>query len=156
MSAELYLQPENHGVNRVTGRYMKGHVPSNKGKQWDEWMPKKSQAKAAMGWKNADLHRPTVRPDTAERCRKQVVAVTDDGQFRVFNYLGAAAKWIGGSRENIGRCCRENASQKPLSRPWSKRNGKGTDKQPNTDHRYMGVRWYFESDNIWTTKINKQ
>jgi hypothetical protein len=24
----------------------------------------------------------------------------------------------------------------------------------NTDHRYKGIRFYFESDNVWTTKIN--
>lgn len=23
----------------------------------------------------------------------------------------------------------------------------------NTDHRYLGVRFYFEDDDIWTTKI---
>ena len=31
----------------------------------------------------------------------------------------------------------------------NKKNGK-----VNTDHRYKGVRFYFETDSIWTTKIN--
>ena len=25
----------------------------------------------------------------------------------------------------------------------------------NTDHKYMGIRFYFESDNVWTTKIQR-
>ena len=25
----------------------------------------------------------------------------------------------------------------------------------NTDHKYMGIRFYFESDNVWSTKIKQ-
>lgn len=165
MSTELYIpliKPKPKGYNPANGRFLKGHVPFNKGKNWDEVMPKRSQRRAKRGWKNLEKYRPTSRPDTAGRCRKQTVALTDDGRFFVFGYLGAAAEWLQRktgehcSRENIGRCCRENESRKPLSRPWSKRNGKEGDKQPNTDHRYKGIRWYFEGDPTWMEKYKQQ
>ena len=69
-------------------------------------------------------------------------------EFETLAYLGDAAKWVGGNRENVGRCCRCNQSRKRLKNPW----GHPSDKV-NTDHKYMGIRFYFESDNVWTTKI---
>ena len=94
LAMELYL-PERPTVNRITGRFMKGHVPANKGKKWGEYMSKRSQRRSAKGWRNLDIHRnKNGRPDNAGRCRKQVVAVRDDGTFTVFGYVGSAAKAI--------------------------------------------------------------
>ena len=146
---ELQLPPVRMGVNKQNGRFMRGHVPANKGKKWSEYMGKRAQKRAARGWVNLDLHRnKNGRPDTSERFRKKVVAVMDDGSWLVFPFLVPAAEWIGGSRENVGRCCRMNGSKKELHKP----NGKPTGRV-NTDHRYMGVRFYFESDDIWLKKI---
>lgn len=152
---ELTLPPVWTGVNKQTGRFMKGHVPANKGKRWSDYMGKRAQKRAAKGWKNLDLHRnKNGRPDTAGRCRKEVVAVMDDGRWFVLPYVGAAAKWltdrlgIAGRRENIGRCCRQNEAKQALRKPWGKPTGR-----TNTDHRYHGIRWYFETDNVWTEKI---
>lgn len=142
---ELYIPPIPKTRNAVTGQFLKGNVPYNKGKKWSEYMDKRAQKRAAKGWKNLDRYRPNQRPDNAGRCRKAVIAVEDDGTWYMFNYLGAAAEALGGSRENIGRCCRFNANRLKL------RNGK-----VNTDHKYNGYRFYFESDNIWTTKITQQ
>lgn len=151
---ELTLAPVCTGVNRQTGRFLKGHIPHNKGKRWSDYMGKRKQKRCAKGWKNLDLHRnKNGRPDTAGRCRKPVVAVMDNGSWVVFDYLGAAAEWLGGgNRENIGRCCRSNESKKVCKHDWRQGQPKGASRV-NTDHRYMGIRWYFESDNIWTTKI---
>ena len=66
---------------------------------WDEMMPKQSQRQCAKGWKNLQKYRPKTRPDTAGRSKKKVVAVTDDGKFRIFDYIGDAALWAGGGRE---------------------------------------------------------
>ena len=146
---EISLPPIWTGRNNQTGRFLKGHVPANKGKKWNDYMGKRAMKRAARGWANLDKHRnKNGRPDTAGRCRKQVIAVMDDGKWFQFNYLGDAAKWIGGSRCNVGRCCRCNQSKKVLKKPWGHSSGK-----VNTDHRYMGIRFYFESDNVWTTKI---
>lgn len=146
---ELYIAPAWTGINKQTGRYLKGHVPANKGKKWSDYMSKRAMKRAAKGWKNLDLHRnKNGRPDNAGRCRKQVVAVMDDGRWLVFPYIGAAAEWVGGSRGNVGRCCQCNQSKAELHNPWGKPSGK-----VNTDHKYMGIRFYFESDNVWTEKI---
>lgn len=148
---ELTLPPVWTGINKQNGQFLKGHVPANKGKHWSDYMGKRAMKRAAKGWKNLDLHRnKNGRPDTAGRCRKQVVAVMDDGSWLLFPYIGPAAEWVGGSRENVGRCCRCNQSKKELKAPWGHPSGK-----VNTDHRYMGVRFYFENDNIWTTKIQQ-
>ena len=39
---ELTLPPVWTGRNRLTGRFLKGHVPANKGKKWsdNEWTRK--------------------------------------------------------------------------------------------------------------------
>ena len=74
----------------------------------------------------------------------------DDGRWCVFSYVGAAAAWVGGERGNVSRCCRQNQSRAALRDTWGRLTGR-----VNTDHRYKGVRFYFESDNIWTTKIKK-
>ena len=49
MNHELWLPPVR--VNPINNRFQKGHVPANKGKKWDEYMPKQSQRRAAKGWK---------------------------------------------------------------------------------------------------------
>ena len=151
---ELYIAPVWTGVNKQTGRFLKGHVPANKGKKWSDYMGKRAMKRAAKGWKNLDLHRnKNGRPDTAGRFRKQVVAVMDDGSWLVFPYVGAAAEWLGNcNRENIGRCCRCNESKKVCKHDWRPNQPKGASRV-NTDHKYMGIRWYFETDNVWTEKI---
>ena len=152
---ELRLPPERKPYNPTNGQFLKGHEPANKGKPWSKWMTKRGQRKARKGWKNLELHRPKQRPDTAGRCRKQVIAVMDDGSWLLFPYLGAAAIWLGeGNRENIGRCCRCNASRKVCKHDWRPNQPKGASRV-NTDHKYQGIRWYFESDSIWTTKIKE-
>ena len=142
---ELYIPPEPKAYNVKTGRFMKGHVPHNKGKKWSDYMSKKAQRRAAKGWKNLEKYRPATRPDTAERCRKEIIAVEDNGTWHYFPCIGSAAQWCGGLRSNVGRCCRCNKN-----RHVSRKTGK-----VNTDHKYMGYRFYFESDNIWTTKIRQ-
>lgn len=148
---ELTLPPVWTGINKQTGRFLKGHVPANKGKKWSEYMGKRAQKRAMKGWKNLDLHRnKNGRAETAGRLRKQVVAVMDDSSWLVFPCIVSAAEWVGGSRENVGRCCRCNQTKKVLNNT----HGKPTSRV-NTDHRYMGIRFYFETDNVWTTKIRQ-
>lgn len=132
---DLYIEPEWTGRNRVNGRFLKGHVPANKGKKWNEFMSKRSQKRSAKGWSNLDKYR--VRPATAGRPKKPVIALTDDGDFICFPFVGAAAKWCGGFRENVARCCRQNETT------------------ANTDHKYLGYRFYFEEGSVWLDKIKK-
>ena len=140
---ELNLPEVPAGRNVVTGRFAKGHIPFNKGKSWNEWLSKRSQKKSRKGWMNVVTHRPTHRSDNCGRLRKQVIAVFDDGSWCVLPYIGAAGKWVGGCRENVRRCCYTNRV-----RHVNKKTGR-----VNTDHKYMGVRFYYEDDPIWITKI---
>jgi len=149
---ELTLSPVWTGINKQTGRFLKGHVPANKGKKWSEYMGKRAMKRAMKGWQNVIIHRPKTRPDTARRFRKQVVAVMDDGSWLLFPYIGSAAEWVGGNCENVGRCCRFNQAKKVCKHDWRPGQSKGSSRV-NTDHKYMGIRFYFESDNVWTTKI---
>jgi hypothetical protein len=145
---ELYIPPKWNGKNAKTGRFLKGHIPANKGKKWGDYMSKRSQRKAAKGWKNLDIHRPKTRPDNAVRCGKPVVVIDDDGRWCVFDNIKLAADWVGGNRENVRRCCNLNKSRMLLHDT----KGRLTDRT-NTDHRYMGFRFYYENDNIWTKKV---
>lgn len=142
---ELYLPPDFEPKTTERGRFRKGNVPFNKGKKWSDYMSKRSQKRAAKGWENLEKFRPA-HPDNAGRKKKPIIAVMDDGSWCYFSHTTPAAKWCGGCRENINRCCKMN-----FARHVNIRNGK-----VNTDHRYMGIRFYFEADDIWTEKIKKE
>lgn len=140
---ELYLPPVFEPKNTEQGRFKKGNVPHNKGKKWSEWMGKRAQKRAAKGWKNLELHRPT-RSENAGRRKRPIIAVMDGGNWLWLPDARKAQTWIGrGDKNNINRCCKFNESKRV-----NLRNGK-----VNTDHRYMGIRFYFETDDAWTTKI---
>ena len=143
---ELYLPPVLPDYNLKTGQFKKGHVPYNKGKKWSEYMTKRAQKRCAKGWKNLDKFRPTTRPDTSGRCRRPIIAVMDDGKWLFIPDAVRAHQWLGkGTRENIGRCCRCNEERRV-----NKKTGK-----VNTDHRYTGIRFYFDSDSEWMKKIKQ-
>lgn len=147
MGWELWLPPVRAERNRRTGRFLKGRIPSNKGKTWDEYMPKSSQRRCRKGWKNLAKYRPKVRPETAGKSKRKCVVVSDEGRFRVFEFAGEAAAWLGvGRMENIARCCRQNESRHAYGKTGS----------VNTDHRYMGYRWYYYSDKIWLLKAGER
>ncbi len=160
MSTELYIPTVRRTTNPTNGQYLKGHVPHNKGKQWNDYMGKRAQKKCSKGWKNLDHYRTENGKKHGGRNRKPIVAITDDGKFRVFKDSYLAAEWFkkytgkSCNRENIGRCCRDNASRKVCKHSWRPGQKKGST-TINTDHRYMGVRWYYESDTTWYAKISK-
>lgn len=160
MSTELYIppvRPKPKRYNPANGQFLKGHEPTNKGKRWDEWMSKQGQRHSAKGWKNLDNYRSINGQKYGGRNRKTIIALTDDGKFRVFNDAPSAEEWLkrysgeSCSRYNIGRCCRENASHRVKLHSWAPGKPKGTS-EVNTDHRYKGVRWYYESDATWMEK----
>lgn len=158
MSTELSLQPTRPTRNKVTGRFLPGNVPANKGKRWADYLSEESQREIAKGWKNLNEHRSENGKKYGGRNRKPIVAITDDGKFRVLKDGYLAAEWLkkhigkSCSRENIGRCCRENASGRLVRDNHGRDTGK-----TNTDHRYMGIRFYFESDyKIWKSKLKLQ
>lgn len=142
--SEFKLEPVRLGYNPLNGQFLKGHIPANKGKKWSEFMSRRGQRNAARGWVNLDKYRPKTRPDNAGRCGKPVIAVNDKGEWLYFQHIGAAGAYINGNRENVRRCCQENERARS-------RSGRAS----NSDHKYKGIRFYFESDTKWTTKISR-
>lgn len=149
---ELYIPADRPTHNPLNGQFLKGNVPHNKGKKWGEYMTKRTMKRAAKGWVNLDKYRPKSRPENAERCGKKVIAVLDDGRFVFFQNITRAAEWIGGNRENVRRCIQMNESGKVCKRDWRPNQKKGSGRV-NTDHRYLGVRFYLEKGELWMTKI---
>ena len=144
MDFELYIPPPRPQINRSNGQFLKGHVPHNKGvKGWQKSLPKKTQKKIAKGWQNVMNHRPKNRPDVIERCSRKVVVITDEKQFKIFINSVLAGEWAKGHCRNIRRCCANNQE-----RHINKKTGK-----VNTDHKYLGVRWYYYDDPIWWDKV---
>lgn len=139
---ELKNPTERLGINPTNGQFLKGHVPFNKGKKWSEYMKKRAMKRSMKGWENLRKYQPKTRPDNCGRCRKAVIAVMDDGRWVWLPYIGAAGEWINGCRENVRRCCALNMKTESAKR-----------RKVNTDHKYRGVRFYYESDLKWTTKI---
>ncbi len=143
MSWELYIPPERPTRDKTTGRFQQGHVPHNKGVEgWQRSLPAKTRRRISRGWKNLETHRCTSHPAGSGRPCKQVVAVSGNGRFFVFKSVAEAARRMGVRRENIGRCCRYN------ERCVTNKNNK-----VNTDHKYMGFRYYYEENQAWMNKV---
>ena len=141
---ELRIPDKPLQRNPLNGRFLKGHTPANKGKKWSEYMSKRGQRKAKKGWKNLDLYRPKGSP-SAGRKKKAVIAVNDTGKWLYFPSIAEAGRLMGIWSDNIARCCRLNQARK-----------QGQNGNVNTNHKYKGIRFYFESDPVWTEKINQQ
>lgn len=147
-SWELKIAPERKNRNPVNGRFVKGCTSYNKGRKWDKWMSKRGQKKAL---KNLELSRKLYkRPPHAGRKKRKVIAVNDHGKFICFNSISEVGIWIRGTKGNVRRCCKLNSQRKTLKNV----KGEMTDRV-NTDHKYKGVRFYFEDDSIWLDKVKK-
>ena len=148
----LYIPSDWTGINPHNGRFLKGHEPHNKGKHWNEYVSKASQRKMRKGWKNIDKYRCKGHPNANKARAKNCVAVRNNGDYRIFEFITQAAEWVGGCAPNVRRCCRENASRKVCAHDWRPGFNKGADRV-NTDHQYKGVRFYYADDPIWQEKI---
>ena len=139
---ELYIERPRPERNFQTGQFLPGHTPVNKGKPRREWMSKEADQRIRESFRN--LLKNKTWQTNGGLPRKAVIMLTDEGRFCVFKDAATAAeKTKLGHSKNIARCCRYNQA-----RHANKFTG-----EVNTDHRYQGMRWYYEEDNIWTTKI---
>lgn len=87
--------------NFQTGTFLKGHIPHNKGKKWNEWMDmRKAKKILRIGKKNLKG-----RNDIGGRNKRPVVAITDDGRLAYFDSATRAALLTGLNRRNISHCC---------------------------------------------------
>lgn len=130
---ELTLPPKRMDRNPKTGRFIKGRTPHNKGRKWSEWMSKRGQKRVAKCFKNIIVHRHIITPGWNKRA---VVAIDSDGRWAVVESATAAAKKVGTTQCNITRCCILNR-----------------DAVKGDNHKCRGIRFYYEDDEKWTTKI---
>lgn len=141
-SYELTFSPERPNRNLKTGRFMPGARPHNKGKRWDEYMSPRGQETAKIGWENLKCEHK--RSPLSGKTPTPIIAIVRERPV-FFPTIEAAARWIEGLPQSVHRCAHDNRA-----RTVNRRNG-----SINTDHRYKGVRFYYESDEQWTEKISK-
>lgn len=151
MSWELYLPPAPPTIDADTGRFLKGHRPANTGKRWADYMSDDAQQRAAKGWENLRKYGAHHKSPDAGKQPVQVVALYPDGKYTIYDNIRLAAEALNCRRENIGRCCRENEAQKVLRSLSPKYRG-----TINTDHQYMGIRFYFRNGEVWWGKVGSK
>ena len=125
---ELYLEPIRMTRNPVNGKFLKGHVPHNKGKKWSDYMDmRKAKRIKRIAKKNLKYNY-----NIGGWNKKKVIGIKDGKIIGVFNSAHDAAKRLGLIRRNISHCCR------------GERNHCG------------GIRWFFESEiNLWVKFLQK-
>lgn len=96
-----------------------------------------------------EVERPGAKRRRGHPCHS-VVAVLDDGSYIKFPSVMAATEWIGMKETSVSVCCRLN-----LRKNVVKKRGRSKGYHINTEHRIKGVRWYYEEDDVWKTKIRE-
>lgn len=106
MSNWDYTEEGHPARNFETGRFLKGHIPHNKGKKWSEWMDgRKAKKVLRIGARNLKG-----RPDIGGWNARKIVAVREtDGKWWCFESAAKAALITGLIRRNITRCCQGKA-----------------------------------------------
>lgn len=113
--------------NRVTGRFLKGHTPHNKGKKWSDYLDKRKWKKIKrIGLKNL---KPSANTSAGWNARR-VVAVKDEKLICVYPSMREAEHRTGIHQKKIKRCC--------------------IGKKKDID----GYQWFFEDDHRWCDLIN--
>lgn len=132
---------------RNRGKFTKGHTPWCKGRSWSEWMPEEHQARVkAIGLKNLEKGH-SHDPRGWATYYHPVIAIDAEGRMSRFEGIKQAAEHFRCCRCNISRCCRLNRQGTEPT---------GTRQRINTDHRYMGIRFYYEDDvQLWSKARRK-
>lgn len=95
---ELYIEPKRANKNVLTGRFVKGCVPHNKGKKWSEWMDGRKCKKVLNNLQRVG------NPNLAGWNARKVVGLKD-GKFRIFKSCSDAGRQLGIQQRNINSCC---------------------------------------------------
>ena len=135
-SYELWLPLTAKKINRdiTSGRFLPGNTPSNKGHRWSDYMSKSAMSCASKGWEN--LKKKRKRPDNVARLKRGVIGIDNNGKWRMFPLVKFAALYVKGNKANVVRCCKCNDTQ-------------------NANHKYKGVRFYYEDSSVWTNLIGE-
>lgn len=116
------------GRNLKTGTFLKGHIPHNAGKPWNEWMPEDAQKRVAeIGRKNLRVNKSLWGAN-----KRAVVCVNEKtGEYKYCESATKAAKIVGHDHTNITACCR------------GKRKHCG------------GFRWFYFDSNEWIELVKR-
>ena len=124
---ELFIEPERPQRNKKYGRFLKGHVPHNKGKRWEDYMDmRKAKRLKRIGMMNLNGNM-----KLGGWNKKPCVRIDSEGNFKVYQSIEEAGKANGVYSTNICRCC------------------KGKSKNAG------GYRWFYEDDKKWFEEIKK-
>ena len=124
---ELHISPERHNRNLVTGRFLKGCTPHNKGKSM-VYRSKRSQKRSLDGLAKG---RGAWHKTGAGMNKKSVVLIKNGRLYGVFPSIQAAGIALGVSPSLVGRVCRKLRN----------------------NHTTKGFQCFFESDNSWCDLI---
>jgi len=126
---ELYLEPVRD--RKSNGQFVKGNIPHNKGKKWNDFVPLEKQEKCKKGLL---LGRILGNKNIAGWNSRKIVGIDENGRWCVFDSSRDAARKVQGCDDAlIRRCCRE----------------KGI-------HHHRGIKWFFENDPKWYKEIKKE
>ena len=124
---ELYIPVERPQRNPVNGRFLKGHVPFNKGRKWSDYIDTEKAVRMLKGLEGGRKGNPSMPGWNA----RPIVAVKDGRFMGWFRSSYDAERKTGIQGRNIRLCC----------------NGK---------RRHAGgLRWFFEDDDGWPELIGK-
>lgn len=97
---ELYIEPKRPDRNLLTGRFLKGNKPHNKGKKWDEFLSKESQEKILNALKR-HRGRGGCFPNSP------VVGIASNGTWCRYPSIKKASEATGIGHSNISNVCRK-------------------------------------------------
>lgn len=115
---ELYISPLKRQNNAVTGCFLKGHTPHNKGKKWEDYMDMRKAPKI----KRIALKNLRPRLDIGGQNKRQVIGIKEGKIIGVWESAVKASEKLKLQRRNIAHCCQ------------AKRKHCG------------GIRWFYEAD----------
>lgn len=115
--------------NLKTGTFLKGHIPHNAGKPWDEWLSKEMQQKILeRGRKNL-----RGRMDIGGWNKRAVVCVSETtGEHKYCESAKKAASILNLDANNISACCRGKRQ------------------------RCGGLRWFYFDSNDWVKLVKER
>lgn len=94
---ELYLEPIRPTVNKLNGRFLRGHKPFNTGKKWNDYLPEDTQKKCREQLKKGRGG----RKDIGGWNKKPVVAIKNGEFYGYFESCVNAADKLQVQRRNV-------------------------------------------------------
>lgn len=96
---ELHLDIQRTFRNRKTGQFLKGHVPHNKGKKWEDYLDMRKAKRIKKNLQRCG------NPNIGGQNKIQVIGIKDNKIVGVFESATLVSKLLEIQRRNISYCC---------------------------------------------------